>query len=468
MALDFPLSANPGDTYSSDKKTWEWSGEAWDSIDVLVDNSVSTTRWDSTYTTVTGNSATWIGGDYDDSALQAASGDWNASYSIAQGITGVNNYIENTPNVHHTALIGGEGLSATGFGQDSFLGGGTLNRVESYASGIIGGDDNITSGDNSFLAGGNSNTCDGYGSTIIGSNGAIIGNVNNSAMISTAGGTISGSANESIIIGGENNIIHQTGFIAAIVGGDRCEINKPYGIASGRKAIVNHNNARVFADGNDTVFTSISADEFAIQASGLRLDDGNQAAGRVLTCDLSGTGTWQVIPEPAVTTTVQSNSGDWESTYTTVSANSATWGSSGSISSASYSIAAGSVTSTGVLNITEDFDADGIGTVSNGTVTLGAGTYMISHYGEYREEDADAGDYYLVHTRHNSVNQTEFQINETDQSGASYQGYYARNATFLITSASTQTVDIYAVENGGIGTDTLNHRNVKLSILKLA
>lgn len=203
----------------------------------------------------------------------------------------------------------------------------------------------------------------------------------------------------------------------------------------------------------DSTYTTVSANS-ATWSSGSGYDD---------TILQAASGDWN-----DAYTTVQAESGDWDSTYTTVSANSATWGSSGSISSASYSIAAGSVTSTGVLNITEDFDADGIGTVSNGTVTLGAGTYMISHYGEYREEDADSGDYYQVHTRHNSVNQTEFQINETDQSGASYQGYYARNATFLITSASTQTVDIYAVDNSGIGTDTLNHRNVKLTIIKLS
>lgn len=262
-----------------------------------------------------------IDGDVEVTGVLSGSGgtstQWNAAYSVAQEITGLNNYIEDTPNVHHTALIGGEGLSATGFGQDSFLGGGSSNRVESYASGIIGGEGNITSGDGSFLAGGNYNTCDGYGSTIIGSNGTTIDGVNNSAIISTAGGAISGSANESIIIGGENNVIHQTGYISAIVGGDRCEINKPYSFASGRKAIVNHNRARVFADGSDTVFTSLSDNEFAIQASGLRLDDGNQAAGRVLTCDVSGTGTWQDVN--------LGNSGNWDSAYTTVSSNSANW-----------------------------------------------------------------------------------------------------------------------------------------------
>lgn len=280
-----------GSVYS----TVQGNSANWDSV--YTTTNANSADWTNTYTTVSANSAQWaIDTVYDDTPvteLQAASGNWNAAYSVTQGITGLNNYVEDTPNVHHTALIGGEGLSATGFGQDSFLGGGFLNRVESFASGIIGGEDNITSGDSSFLAGGSYNICDGYGSTIIGSNRSFIGNVNNSAIISTAGGTISGSANESIIIGGENNIIHQTGYIAAIVGGDRCEINKQYGLASGRKAIVNHNRARVFADGSDTEFTSISADEFAIQASGLRLDDGNQASGRVLTCDVSGTGTWQ-------------------------------------------------------------------------------------------------------------------------------------------------------------------------------
>ena len=159
---------------------------------------------------------------------------------------------------------------------------------------------------------------------------------------------------------------------------------------------------------------------------------------------------------------------NWESTYTTVSANSASWGTddTASIKFAQYSKSSGTINSDLVIPITEEIDPDNIGTVSSGTVTLGAGTYQITHYGEYYEDD-DFDNHYLINTRHNGSNKTTFVINETQGVGG---GYKPQSASFLITSTSSQTVNIFAdeVAPGFGGNATLEYRNVRLSILKLA
>ena len=64
----------------------------------------SSANWESTYTTVSSNSATWgTGGSvYDDSLLQAASGDWNSTYTTVSSFSatwgeGASVTIQSTP-----------------------------------------------------------------------------------------------------------------------------------------------------------------------------------------------------------------------------------------------------------------------------------------------------------------------------------------------------------------------------------
>lgn len=64
----------------------------------------SSANWESTYTTVSSNSATWgTGGSvYDDSLLQAASGDWNSTYTTVSSFSatwgeGTSVTIQSTP-----------------------------------------------------------------------------------------------------------------------------------------------------------------------------------------------------------------------------------------------------------------------------------------------------------------------------------------------------------------------------------
>ena len=75
------VSANSADWADHFDSTFiETKSANWESTYTTV--SLESGNWDSTYTTVSSNSATWgIDTVYDDSALQAASGNWNSTYT---------------------------------------------------------------------------------------------------------------------------------------------------------------------------------------------------------------------------------------------------------------------------------------------------------------------------------------------------------------------------------------------------
>ena len=134
----------------------------------------------------------------------------------------------------------------------------------------------VSSGASSALVGGNNNTASNTGSAVIG------GNTN------TAAGLYSGVvAGQRSTAGGLNSIV---------LGGSDSTASGIDSLAAGDNATVTHNGARVFADSDDTNFPSIANNEFAIQGSALRLVDGNQGAGKVLTSDANGSGNWADMP----------------------------------------------------------------------------------------------------------------------------------------------------------------------------
>ena len=84
MALDFPSNPTVGQEYIYGSKVWTWTGSVWNSWNTADFPVLSSSdNWDSTYTTVSSNSATWVGGggSYDDSLLQATSGYWDSTYT---------------------------------------------------------------------------------------------------------------------------------------------------------------------------------------------------------------------------------------------------------------------------------------------------------------------------------------------------------------------------------------------------
>ena len=181
-------------------------------------------------------------------ATQVASGD----YSIISG--GRNN----TASDFYSTAGGGMLNTASGF--YSTIGGGFQNHATGTASTVGGGDNNTAFDGYSTVGGGRSNTASGLYSTVSGGYG-------NDA-----------NANYSTISGGSNNTASGN-----------------YSVAAGRRAKTGANDGVfIFADSTNADFTALAANTFNIRASGgLRLVDGNETNGYVLTCDANGTGTWQ-------------------------------------------------------------------------------------------------------------------------------------------------------------------------------
>ena len=131
------------------------------------------------------------------------------------------------------------------------------------------------------------------------------------------------------------------------------------------------------------------------------------------------------------------------------------------IKTARYESASGNTSGSIVLPVTEVFDPGNIGSVSSGTVTLAAGTYLVVFNGEFAEDDNDLGDFFTVSLRHNGAVQTSDKIDETGSIGT----YVSKSRTILVSGDSSQTVDIRLTESGST---TLYYRNVSLNFIKIA
>ena len=235
-------------------------------------------NWDSTYTTVSANSAEWFNG---------------GTGGTIQG-TGIN-----TLNIRATD----EGLAA-----GLTRGEGSVDLQTSRET-----ETQVASGANSVIAGGKNNQATG-------AQDAIGGGASNSILDPMGFNNVIG--------GGSNNYI--IGYANAIPGGTNNSIRANKSFAAGSNASALHDGAFVFSDSTTTdTFSSVQANSVNFRAlGGLRLIDGNEAVGKVLTCtDTEGTGHW-ALPDEVENydhTLLESTSGSWDSTYTTVSSNSAIW-----------------------------------------------------------------------------------------------------------------------------------------------
>lgn len=130
----------------------------------------------------------------------------------------------------------------------------------------------VASGDYSALVAGQNNTASGAGSFCG-------GGLDNSA-----------SNTRAVVMGGNGNTA--SGSASIVLGGIGCTASGAETLVAGENATASHNGARLFANNFATAFPSIATQEFAIQASALRLVDDNEGAGKVLTCDANGSGNW--------------------------------------------------------------------------------------------------------------------------------------------------------------------------------
>jgi len=233
----------------------------------------------------------------------------------------------------HAIIAGGQynKLEAQGAGGNTYgavIGGGISNTLlDGQKSTISGGDDNLIENDNfATIGGGGSNTVTSVVSNN-GEGGTVAGGYNNQVAVDSRGGSVGGGFNNdcggrygviagglsntvvtgpvdlsgkpiesyntsNAILGGESNTVD--GAYSSVLGGHLNEVDGGYSVAAGRRAKANANGIFVFADSTDADFAVTTANQVAFRAAGgLRLVDGNEADGYVLTCDTNGVGTWQ-------------------------------------------------------------------------------------------------------------------------------------------------------------------------------
>ncbi|MBI4547588.1 MAG: hypothetical protein HY707_06400 [Ignavibacteriae bacterium] len=187
------------------------------------------------------------------------------------------------------ATIGGGFRNTVSWGT-STISGGSENIAENGAT-IGGGNSNQADGDHATIAGGWDNTADGVRSVVGG------GNVNNAwgSFSTVSGGSVNRAGGEySTVPGGSDNVA-----------------NGNFSFAAGRHANAQHAGSFVWADATDSSFASTNNNQFLIRASGgvgintslpdamlgisgsVRIRDGTQGLGRVLTSDANGLASWQ-------------------------------------------------------------------------------------------------------------------------------------------------------------------------------
>ena len=199
---------------------------------------------------------------------------------------------------------------------------------------LIGGKENNVTGNNSIIAAGTQNTCVGTDSFVAGNtnsnasargfvmgvNNDITSTGNNNSIVGGATNVLSGTSSHNIIAGGNNNEVSGgsagsfagvrnvvSGNSAVALGGNDCQATGIDSLVAGDTGRAIHDGARVFADNTNTDFPSIINNEFAIQAEALRLVDGNEGAGKVLTSDANGSGNWADPAQVDLATDVTGN-----------------------------------------------------------------------------------------------------------------------------------------------------------------
>ena len=192
---------------------------------------------------------------------------------------------------------------------------GRRNKATASQSVAIGGTSNTSSGNDGVVSG-NQNTnvsprgvCMGgiiNNITGTGSNHVLMGGTNNEVSASTShSGIFAGNNNtvsngSSAVLAGVRNVL--SGIRAVALGATDGVASAADTLIAGGEATASHDGARVFGDTSTDPIASIANNEFAIQGSALRLVDGNEGAGKVLTADANGSGNWDALPSADTTT----------------------------------------------------------------------------------------------------------------------------------------------------------------------
>ena len=243
--------------------------------------------------------ATVSGGALNNASGQAATvsgGSTNTASNECATVGGGNN---NTASGYNAIVGGGQLNTASGY--IGFVGGGRYNKARGQYSVVSGGggateaDSNSAIGDCSAIGGGRHNTASGWGATIGGglSNTA-------SGIRATVGGGLQNTA---------------SGYMATVGGGYADTVAGDYSVAAGYTVRLTSAADYTFAFGRDFTTSTPNAVIFHNSVNPIRVGigtaapdttlhvvgnikmvDGNQGAGKVLTSDATGLGTWQSAP----------------------------------------------------------------------------------------------------------------------------------------------------------------------------
>ncbi|MGE5262855.1 MAG: tail fiber domain-containing protein [Acidobacteriota bacterium] len=258
---------------------------------------------------------TSVGGGSSNHAITAystiAGGTNNTTSAIHATIGGGS---DNTASARDATIAGGSGNIASFTG--ATVGGGGYNTADSLQATVGGGGHNAAIGTYSTVSGGSGNRARALDTAIGGGSGnsasadeaTISGGLANraTAKFSTVGGgsqNLAGSADDAsldgryaTVGGGQNNTA--SGSFSTIPGGSFNRADGAFSFAAGRRARVDpaHPGTFNFADSNDSDFTSLAPNEFAVRATGgVRFVTGIDAAGNPIASVriAKGSGAWE-------------------------------------------------------------------------------------------------------------------------------------------------------------------------------
>lgn len=182
---------------------------------------------------------------------EAAGGTLYSKLTIGSQNTNTGDYafvagIYNEVSGMYATIPGGYNNWATG--ENSAVGGGTMDSA---------------GGPNSVVAGGYRNKAKMWCTTVGGGYGNIAGGVGSTA----SGGTANNAAGENATVGG-GYVNIAGGYASTIPGGEDDSATGRYSFAAGRNASARHDGAFVWADSSITLFPSSAANQFSVRASG--------------------------------------------------------------------------------------------------------------------------------------------------------------------------------------------------------
>jgi hypothetical protein len=167
----------------------------------------------------------------------------------------------NTAGGQAATVSGGENNAAAGAG--TTVGGGEGNRASNTWATVGGGLDNIAAGSRSTVSGGSDNVATNHWTTIA-------GGIKNTASGSRAavGGGVFNVASDfyATVSGGANNVAG--GFSSTVPGGIFNTATGDYAFAAGRQAKAIHTGSFVWADSDNSDFSSDRENQFKIRAAG--------------------------------------------------------------------------------------------------------------------------------------------------------------------------------------------------------